>query len=113
MRNIYLRSKTRSKPGVWYGFHKPALVPANDVILMATPCLSKDCVNSETWSRSRLSASQLMFSDYGPRLRSVRMLHVSAQPGLEEVLRSVRMPHVSAHPVLQEVLRSVRMPRVH
>ena len=57
------------KPGVWYGFPKPALVPANDVIFLATPCLSKDCVNSETWSRSRLSASQHRFSDYGPRLR--------------------------------------------
>ena len=54
-----------------YGrFHKPALVLANDVIFLATPRLSKDCVNSETWSRSQLSASQRMFSDYGPRLCS-------------------------------------------
>ena len=45
-----------------------ALVLANDVIFLAIPRLSKDCVNSETWSRSQLSASQCMFSDYGPRL---------------------------------------------
>ena len=61
--------KTRGKPGVWYGFYKPALVLANDVIFLATPRLSKDCVNSETWSRSQLSASQRMFSDYELRLR--------------------------------------------
>ena len=58
------------KPGVWYGFQKPALVLANDVIFLATPCLSKDSSNLETWSRSLLSASQRLFCVYGLRLWS-------------------------------------------
>ena len=46
------------KPRVWYGFQNQALFPANDVIFLAIPCLSKDCENSETWSRCQLSARQ-------------------------------------------------------
>ena len=58
----------RGKPGVWYGFPKPALVLVNDVIFLATPRLFKDSGNSETWSRSQLSPSQRLFCVYGLRL---------------------------------------------
>ena len=61
------------KPGVWYGFQKPALVLANDVIFLATPGLSKDSGNMETWSRSLLSASQRLFCVYGLRLRCLKL----------------------------------------
>ena len=58
------------KPGVWYGFQKPALVLANDVIFLATPGLSKDCTKCVQWIECQLSASQRMFLDYELRLRS-------------------------------------------
>ncbi len=56
------------KPGVWYGFQKPALVLANDVIFLATPSLSKDCTKCVQWIECQLSASQRMFLDYELRL---------------------------------------------
>ena len=70
MKDFSFKSKTRRKPGVWYGFQKPALVLANDVILLATPCLSEDCTKCVQWIESQLSASQPMFSDYELRLSS-------------------------------------------
>ena len=70
VKDFSFKSKTRRKPGVWYGFQKPALVLANDVILLATPCLSEDCTKCVQWIESQLSASQPMFSDYELRLSS-------------------------------------------
>ena len=52
------------KPGVWYGFQKPALVLANDVIFLATPGLSMDCTKCVQWIECQLSASQRVFLDY-------------------------------------------------
>ena len=72
VKDLYFISKTRRKPGVWYGFPKPVLVLANDVIFLATSSLSKDCTKCVQWIESQLSASQCMFSDYGPRLRICR-----------------------------------------
>ena len=74
LKDFSFKSKTRRKPGVWYGFQKPALVLANDVILLATPCLSEDCTKCVQWIESQLSASQPMFSDYELRLWSCSFL---------------------------------------
>ena len=71
VKDLYFISKTRRKPGVWYGFPKPVLVLANDVIFLATSSLSKDCTKCVQWIESQLSASQCLFSDYGPRLWTI------------------------------------------
>ena len=70
------------KPGVWYGFQKPALVLANDVIFLATPGLSKDCTKCVQWIECQLSASQRMFLDYELRLRSEAFLSIKELEGL-------------------------------
>ena len=73
------------KPGVWYGFQKPALVLANDVIFLATPGLSKDCTKCVQWIECQLSASQHMFLDYELRLRLILSLtHLSTIDGFDQ-----------------------------